>query len=1072
MLGPSMNEQAPTSTAKRLKTSASTLSEPSVFEEHLTQSASAFATAPGSYEAAWPRSSLNLPSSNAAPLVFQQIDVDEYDGVTLNNSNGLRDMSLIRMYGITQEGFSVLCHVHGFLPYFYIPAPNGFTEQNLQSFKEALDTAIRRDSKRQEIAGRAVIDVRIVLKQSIFGYQGPDKTVFLQIFFHFAGQVAVARRLLEMGQVNCPGFGSLAFTTYESSIGFPLRFMIDSRIPGASWVELTREKYTIRQGSSTTSFAQIEVDIDYKDIIPHDPEGDWSKIAPLRILSFDIECCGRKGVFPDAKEDPVIQIANMITIQGQDKPFIRNVFTLKQCAHIAGTHTLCFENESQLLAKWAEFVRICDPDIITGYNIQNFDFPYLIERAATLKVQKFPFLGRIRDLETKAKDSRFSSKALGTRDNKSINLEGRLQVDVLQIMQRDHKLRSYTLNSVSAHFLGEQKEDVHHSIIADLQNGNDETRRRLAIYCLKDAYLPQRLLDKLMCIINYIEMARVTGVPFNYLLTRGQQIKVISQLYRKARTEGLLIPNMNPEGTDEQYEGATVIDPEKGYYDIPIATLDFTSLYPSIMMAHNLCYSTYIANPSLIAKHKLTTENYITTPNNDIFVKSSTQKGLLPTILEDLIGARKRAKNDLKKETDPFRRAVLDGRQLALKISANSVYGFTGATVGKLPLLAISSSVTAFGREMIEKTKEVVEAKFTIANGYEHDAKVIYGDTDSVMVKFGVSKVAEAMELGREAAAFVTTHFVKPINLDFEKVYWPYLLINKKRYAGLYWTNPNKHDKLDAKGIETVRRDSCQLVSIVIETCLHKILIDRDTVAAEGYVKSVIADLLQNKIDLSYLVISKGLGKTEYTGKQAHVELAERMRKRDAGSAPSVGDRVSYVIVKGSKGAAAYEKAEDPLFVLENNLPIDTTYYLENQLANPLMRIFEPILGDKSSSLLAGDHVRTIQVAAPTMGALMKFAVKTATCLGCRTPLPKTETAICANCRPKIFDLYQKHLGTMTELEDKYSRLWTQCQRCQGSLHQDVICSAQDCPIFYMRKKAQKDLNDASKTLERFSYEW
>ncbi|ORY50267.1 DNA polymerase delta catalytic subunit [Rhizoclosmatium globosum] len=984
----------------------------------------------------------------------------------------MKDMSIVRMYGITEEGFSVLAHVHGFLPYFYVPAPNGFKEEHVQSFMTTLDAAIRRDSKRQEQAGRAVIDVRIVLKQSIFGYQGPDKTVFLQIFFHYAGQVAVARRLLEMGSVQFPGFGSITFPTFESSVGFPLRFMIDNNIPGASWVELKAQKYILRQNNAT-SHAQLEVDVDYKDIIAHEPEGDWSKIAPLRVLSFDIECAGRKGVFPDAKEDPVIQIANVVTIQGSDKPFIRNVFTLKQCAYIAGTHTLCFERETDLLAKWAEFIRICDPDIITGYNIQNFDFPYLLERAATLKVQRFPFLGRVRDLETKAKDSRFSSKALGTRDNKAINIEGRLQVDVLQIMQRDHKLRSYTLNSVSAHFLGEQKEDVHHSIIADLQNGNDETRRRLAIYCLKDAYLPQRLLDKLMCIINYIEMARVTGVPFNYLLTRGQQIKVISQLYRKAKQQGLLIPNMNPEGTDEQYEGATVIEPEKGYYDIPIATLDFTSLYPSIMMAHNLCYSTYIANPSVITKYGLTEDDYVQTPNNDIFLKASVQKGMLPIILEDLIGARKKAKADLKKETDPFKRAVLDGRQLALKISANSVYGFTGATVGKLPLLAISSSVTAYGREMIEKTKELVEAKYTIENGYEHDARVIYGDTDSVMVKFGPKEVAEAMRLGREAAAYVTQHFVKPINLDFEKVYWPYLLINKKRYAGLYWTNPVKHDKLDAKGIETVRRDSCQLVGNVIETCLHKILIDRDTAGAEAYVKNVIADLLQNKIDLSYLVISKGLGKTEYTGKQAHVELAERMRKRDAGSAPNVGDRVSYVIIKGTKDAAAYEKAEDPLYVLDNNIPIDTKYYLENQLANPLMRIFEPILGEKSSSLLAGDHVRTISVAAPTsMGGLMKFAVRTATCLGCKTPLPKDETAVCINCRPKMVDLYQKHLNNMTELEEKYSRLWTQCQRCQGSLHQDVICSAQDCPIFYMRKKAQKDLNDASKTMNRFAYEW
>ena len=214
-------------------------------------------------------------------------------------------------------------------------------------------------------------------------------------------------------------------------------------------------------------------------------------------------------------------------------------------------------------------------------------------------------------------------------------------------------------------------------------------------------------------------------------------------------------------------------------------------------------------------------------------MKPGVRKGLLPTVLEDLLGARKRAKADLKKETDPFKRAVLDGRQLALKVSANSVYGFTGATVGKLPCLEISMSVTAYGRQMIEQTKTAVESRYTIANGYEHDAEVVYGDTDSVMVKFGVSDLARAMELGAEAADIVSATFVKPIKLEFEKVYFPYLLISKKRYAGLYWTNADKYDKMDTKGIETVRRDNCRLVRMVIDTCLRKMLIDRDVKGAE-----------------------------------------------------------------------------------------------------------------------------------------------------------------------------------------------------------------------------------------------
>jgi DNA polymerase delta subunit 1 len=186
-------------------------------------------------------------------------------------------------------------------------------------------------------------------------------------------------------------------------------------------------------------------------------------------------------------------------------------------------------------------------------------------------------------------------------------------------------------------------------------------------------------------------------------------------------------------------------------------------------------------------------------------------------ILEELIAARKKAKRELALAVDPFEKAVLDGRQLALKISANSVYGFTGAQVGQLPCLAISSSVTAFGRIMIEKTKQLVLEKYVKENGYEFDCKVIYGDTDSVMVKFGTDNIEEAMRLGKEAAAYVSGHFIKPIQLEFEKVYCPYLLMNKKRYAGLLWTKPDKFDKMDCKGIETVRRDNCGLIKEMVQ---------------------------------------------------------------------------------------------------------------------------------------------------------------------------------------------------------------------------------------------------------------
>ncbi|KAF9477762.1 hypothetical protein BDN70DRAFT_880775 [Pholiota conissans] len=1001
----------------------------------------------------WARPPLHHIDEKRDSIIFQQIDIE-----TASNYDG---SIILRMFGVTEDGHSVLANITHFLPYFYIAMPRGFTDGDMEPFREYLNRFLE-DGK--------VLKVEREAHKSIWGYLGEDNVPFLRLTLTDPKSVPKIRGIFDRGECDFQDLFEGIIPTYESNIVFILRFMIDTKVVGMNWIEVPAGKYKILPQSQKRSTCQLEISLRYDAFISHAPERDWSKIAPLRILSFDIECAGRKGIFPEASVDPVIQIANMVTRQGESKPFVRNIFTLNTCAHIVGSQVLTFDNEANMLQAWRDFVETVDPDVVIGYNIGNFDFPYLMDRAKALKATRFPFLGRMKGFKTETKGTHFSSKAYGQRDSKETQLDGRLQLDILQFMQREHKLRSYTLNSVCAQFLGEQKEDVHHSVITELQNGTPESRRRLAVYCLKDAYLPQRLLDKLMCFVNYIEMARVTGVPFNFLLSRGQSIKVLSQLYRKANDEGYLVPAGKGEGTDEQYEGATVIEPKKGYYDVPIATLDFSSLYPSIMMAHNLCYTTLVDKKTIDRLKLVKDVDYIQTPNNDLFVTSSKRKGLLPTILEDLISARKRAKADLKKEKDPFKKAVLDGRQLALKISANSVYGFTGATIGKLPCLAISSSTTAYGRQMIEKTKREVEAEYCISNGHAHDAEVIYGDTDSVMVKFGPTDLAQVMDMGREAAAFVTAKFIKPINLEFEKVYYPYLLISKKRYAGLYWTRLEKYDKMDAKGIETVRRDNCRLVSTVIETCLHKMLIDRDVKGAEEFTKRIISDLLQNKVDMSQLVITKALSKTDYAGKQAHVELAERMKQRDAGSAPALGDRVAYVIIKGIKGAAAYEKSEDPLYVLENNIPIDTKYYLENQLSKPLLRIFEPILGDKAASLLSGDHTRTIQIATPTVGGLMKFAVKTVTCLGCKTPLRGKEIngALCKNCRPRMQELYQKQVTSTSALQVRFSRLWTQCQRCQGSLHQDVLCTSKDCPIFYMRKKAQKDVEDANAVLERF----
>lgn len=842
--------------------------------------------------------------------------------------------------------------------------------------------------------------------------------------------------------------------------------------------------------SNTISFVlQLEVDVSYTDIIAHKSEGEWNKIAPLRILSFDIECQGRKGHFPEAEKDPVIQIANSLTAYGSGE-VLQNVFTLKGCLPIVGSQVITSDQEEDMLMKWRAFLEMSDPDILTGYNVQNFDIPYLLDRAETLSKKKknssikgFRQWGRIKSSMAKMRETMFQSAAHGRRANVETTIEGRVVFDMFPYMTRNHKLSSYTLNSVCSEFLGQQKEDVHHSIISDLQNGSDEDRHRLAVYCLKDALLPLRLMEKLSVLVNYVEMARVTGVPVSFLIARGQQIKVFSMILRKCRKEKLLVPTLQKSGNMGQdgYEGATVLDPIKSYYEVPIATLDFASLYPSIMQAYNLCYSTLISPKDV---PKTDPKIFKKSENGNSFVHSTVKKGILPTILGELLSARKRAKKDMKNAPTEFERQVQNGRQLALKISANSVYGFTGATVGQLPCVPIASSVTSYGRQLLERTKEFVETKYTIANGYTHDAQVVYGDTDSVMIKFGPDNVKETFPLALEAASECTKIFPKPIDLEFEKVYFPYLLMNKKRYAGLMWTQVDKYDKMDTKGLETVRRDNCALVREVIQTSLNQILIGQDVPGAIAYVKSQIADLLQNKMDISRLVITKslnkgaeyalGLGgkKEDYKMKQAHVELAARMKKRDPGSAPQMGDRVPYVIIAGTKGAANFEKAEDPIYVLENNLPIDCKWYLTNQLSKPLTRIFEPIIDNVEKSLLQGDHTRKIFIPTPTArkGSLTMFAVKKATCLGCKVSIdPKKQGYICEHCSPREAEIYLGKLDVLREAELRYAELWAAAQRIHGTVHSDIMCTGDGCACqFYRRKKVQADIRMAQDVVNKF----
>jgi DNA polymerase delta subunit 1 len=624
------------------------------------------------------------------PLSVQVVDVDYYTDAATDLHE---TRAVIRLFGVTSDGVSVLMHVPDFQPYFYVRVP-GLSKDPADDARRvgsalinALNAELLRPEHAWDYVSQAVLAVLPLERRSIRNFSFVESEPFLKIVLALPSLVAPCRQLLEDGLLlilppRSDGEGGcsapMTFDTFESNCAFALRFMADMDIVGCGWVSAAGGLWAPRAPQGYTSRCQLEVDVAHADLEAHpttDPE--WMAVAPMRLLSFDIECMGRDGIFPEAEHDPVIQIANYVQLQGEASPVVAVIFTLDTCSSTGcGAQVLSFDTEAALLRAWAAFVRCADPDLLTGYNIVNFDLPYLLDRAQALGLADFPYLGRVTATKTRAKEKVFQSKQTGARKSKEINVEGCVVFDAFVIFQRDERLSSLSLNFVSSHFLGDQKEDVPHTAISGLQRGSADDRRRLAVYCLKDARLPLRLLEKRMKVVNYVEMARVTGVPLSYLLTRGQQIKVMSMLYRKCRPLGLVLPVARDRVEGEKYEGATVIEPVKGFYkDHPIATLDFASLYPSIMQAHNLCYSTLLRRQDVA---RLPPADVTTSPTGDCFVKATRRKGVLPMILEELLAARKQAKKDMKAaqaRADDAAYAVYDGRQLALKVSANSVYG-------------------------------------------------------------------------------------------------------------------------------------------------------------------------------------------------------------------------------------------------------------------------------------------------------------------------------------------------------------------------------------------------------------
>jgi DNA polymerase elongation subunit (family B) len=682
----------------------------------------------------------------------------------------------------------------------------------------------------------------------------------------------------------------------------------------------------------------------------------------------------------------------------------------------------CFDNEKDVLLAWKELILINDPDMVIGYNIFGFDFKFLYERSLELNCsEEFCQLGRLRNCTEPLFEQKLSSAGLGDNVLRYLPMVGRVIIDLYKVVQKDYQLSSYKLDSVCHKFLYKEKVDISPQEIFMLQKGSAEDRKKIAVYCLVDCILCNRLINKLCIIGNNIAMSNVCKVPFPYLFLRGQGIKLLSLVSNFCSGQGFLLPVLPKADplSDDSYEGAIVLKPFVGIYFEPVAVVDFNSLYPSSMISENISHDSFV---TIGGKYdnlpgytycdiEYDAYKWVTQPGKKKKLKQKVgvekcryaqlpdgKKSIIPSILMELLAARKVAKKKMEKEVDPFRAEIYNGQQLAYKVVSNSLYGQCGAKTSPIYKKELAASTTAIGRSMIIFTKNHVETtckdriftldlessgvwddklKTLVPSEYTGrvirvlDGYTIYGDTDSAFFTLamyphiegtqnkqpdpktklvGLEAVFTLMAIGRILAKEISACLKRPQNLELEKILYPLILFTKKRYHGNYYTQMAvDYCSTKSMGIALKRRDNAPIVKKIFGGALDIIMKEHDIAKSAKYTKDQCTQLLKGEFPMEEFTISKSL-KSYYKkpNQIAHNVLANRQAQRDPGNKFQSNDRVPYcfIVPEGNpKNLLQGDKIETVDFIIKNNVPLNYPMYLQNQVIKPVSQIFDLVSG-------------------------------------------------------------------------------------------------------------------------------
>jgi DNA polymerase delta subunit 1 len=920
-------------------------------------------------------------------------DSDEFEEPSKDEKTTKIKKFNIKAYGVTQKGNSVCIHIKNFKPYFFIKLPMGWGIRHFKAFISKLKIIVG------DYFAKTLCKAELIHKKDFYGFTNNTLFKFAKLTFHNKSGFYSFQRKLNEKVIKIAKYGinhKFDKDLYESKIDPMLRFFHETDIKPCGWIKIPKKEFSLNSPSLTR--CQVDITIPYTKIIAVEK----TKIAPMIIASFDIECTSTDGTFPNPhrKDDQVIQIGTTLHRYGETKCFLKHIVTLKKCAPLTDENTIVesYYNERDVLIAWVKFIAKVDPDVMTGYNIWGFDWTYLYERSLCVFNEGIGnysglFLSKLSRINEKSailKEKELRSSALGDNLLKWVDIEGVVQIDMLKLIQKDHNLDSYKLDAVATKFMGLNKVDLSpKEIFANYKDGSPDKIKEIAIYCIKDCELVNHLIMKLEVIANNIGMGNVCIVPFSYLFMRGQGIKIFSLVAQICREEGFLIKNIDKDAVDQSsYEGAIVFDPKPGIYFEPIAVMDYASLYPSSMISENISHDSIVSVKEYDLDNNLIEEigdkkydnlkdyNY-SDIQYDVFKlviengkedkkkvgykvcrfaeHKNGEKALLPRTLKKVLNARKDTRKKIKYQTiikkdgiecygllkekddfyevlnidteectliskndiinikdtfNEFEKAVLDGLQLAYKVVCNSLYGQVGAATSSICYKELAASTTATGRKMVTLARDYTLDKFK-------GSKLIYGDTDSIFVSFvdyikekykdkqnitDIDMLKYTIEVGEEAGAYVTSKLKKPQNLEYEKVFWPFCIFSKKRYFGNKYEFSTEEYKQTSMGIVLKRRDNAPIVKDIYSGVIDIILNKKNIEMAKEYFKDEVYKLLEGKVDLNKLIISKTLRSNYVNPTQiAHKVLADRMGERDPGNKPVSSDRIPYCYIDEKK---------------------------------------------------------------------------------------------------------------------------------------------------------------------------